>query len=296
MRYWLCDNLGNAGDLVMHYGMKLIPMDACSAIGARLGRHTFPRWRQMAVTRAKANLQMLRPDLDSASREVMLDRNWANQGRLMTEFSIVNRVAEREGRVSCRGLQHVRDAARAGGVILVGLHLGNWEVSARIFARHGIRPLVVYAPPRGRARHWIARRVRSQGGFRLLPPGKDAVRPLMKGLKAGEPALIFCDEGFRGVIRGPLFGRPPHLKGNLALAVRLAHLTGAPILPFYVLREGEALRFSFTALPLMRFEPDAEDVLRGLLTDISRLNAVIEPIVRAHVEQWYFLDNRLARG
>jgi KDO2-lipid IV(A) lauroyltransferase len=46
----------------------------------------------------------------------------------------------------------------------------------------------------------------------------------------------------------------------------------------------------------MRFEPDAEDVLRGLLTDISRLNAVIEPIVRAHVEQWYFLDNRLARG
>lgn len=293
IRYWVRDNIGNAGDVTLHYGLKLLPMDAVSAIGAELGRLTFARWRRMAAERARRNLELLRPDLDAAAREAMLDRNWAHQGRLMTEFSVLGRVARSRERVTCRGLMHLRETAGLGAVILAGLHLGNWELAAPIFASQGVHPHAIVVPPRERGRAWIARRVRARNGIRPLPLGRDAVRPMLKALRAGEPVSLFCDEGFRGAIRGPFFGRPPHLEGNLALAVRLAHMTGAPILPFYVLREGEALRFTFRALPPLHFERGTGDGQANLLHDVARLNATIEPLVRDNIEQWYFLDNRL---
>jgi len=264
----------------------------CSALGAHLGLFAMPRWHKGAIKKTRSNLARLLPDTPEGEREALMMRNWANQGRLMTEFSVVMRMAADRRRVERIGTQHLIDAAGRGPVILVGLHLGNWELITSIVTSHGIIPGISYEPPRGRARRWIAGRVRLQAGSDLLPPGRSGARPMLKRLRDGGVVSIFCDEGFKGKIRGPFLGRAPHLDGNLALVARLARHTHASICPVYTIRSGDSARFQFHALPPIKL-PEGKASDAQIIADVLLLNSVIEPIVRANLDQWYFLDNAL---
>ncbi|CAN7191214.1 lipid A biosynthesis lauroyl acyltransferase [Pararhizobium sp. LjRoot235] len=292
LQYWVIDAFQNGVDLTLFYGMKLLTADMCSALGARLGLFAMPRWHKGAIKKARSNLARLLPDMPEGEREALIMRNWANQGRLMTEFSVVMRMAADRRRVERIGTQHLIDAAGRGPVILVGLHLGNWELITSIVTSLGIIPGISYEPPRGRARRWIAGRVRLQAGSDLLPPGRSGARPMLKRLRDGGVVSIFCDEGFKGKIRGPFLGRTPHLDGNLALVARLARHTHASICPVYTIRSNDSARFQFHALPPIKL-PGGNASDAQIIADVLLLNSVIEPIVRAHLDQWYFLDNAL---
>lgn len=290
-RYWITDNIWNVANIAAHFGMKLLPMDACSRLGAALGLFMVPRFHKVATRRARETIKQLRPDLDAPQREALFLENCRAQGRLMTEFSVVNRLQQRPERLKTEGLAPIREEANRGPVILVGLHLGNWEVGTIAFRKLGLQPHAFYVPPKGRAKAWIAGRVRSKAGLQFLPPGKDGIRPALKVLKGGGVVSIFCDEGFGGMIRGPFFGRRPHQEGNIAIAIRLARMTGATICPWYGLRTDD-FRFECSALPPIRL-PAEERPNARLLDDMQLLNDTIEPVVRAHLDQWYFLDNAL---
>lgn len=291
LRYWVQDNLWNAANLLGHFSMKLLPMDACSAFGARLGVYAIPRYHKKAEKRARDTIRQLRPDLSKEAQEALLIENCKAQGKLMTEFSVVNRIAKHPERLTLHGLEIIEQAVKEGPTIIVGLHLGNWEIGPIILQRIGVSPHAFYVPPVGRAKAWIAERVRTMAGLRFLPPGFQGVRPAVKILREGGVVSSFCDEGFNTVIRGPFFGRPPHMEGNIALVIRLARMTGATICPWYNIRT-EGFRFEAHALPPIKLPPEEKPGARAL-EDMLLLNAAIEPVVRAHLDQWYFLDNSL---
>lgn len=289
-RYHISGNIQNLFDLTMHFGLKALPSDWCSAAGAWLGTFVIPRWYGKGVKKARNNLKRLLPQASQEERDDILRRSWQNQGRMMTEFSIVKRLAETPGRVVWHDMDNFVEAHRRGPVIVACLHLGNWELFAPKLISLGLAPSANYTPPAGRAQAWIARRARLKLGYGLLPPGKDGIRPALNILKAGGVISVFCDEGFAGKIRGPFLGRAPHLEGNLAVVARLARLTGATICPCYVLRKEGACFEAFALTPLTL--PQGEATARTI-DDVVLLNSVIEPIVRAHLDQWYFLDNAL---
>ncbi|KQY02051.1 hypothetical protein ASD36_18245 [Rhizobium sp. Root1334] len=287
-RYHVTGNLKNLLDLAVHFGLKAVPASICSAAGARLGTFVIPRWHPSSVKKAQKNLLRLLPHATEEERERILKRNWQNQGRIMTEFSIIARLARR---TTWHDLHHFTDASAKGPVILICMHLGNWEIFAPKLVELGFSPSANYTPPAGRARAWIARRVRLKLGYGLLPPGKDGIRPALNILKDGGAISVFCDEGFAGKIRGPFFGRPPHLEGNLAVVARLARLTGATICPCYAIRR-DGSSFDAFALESINLPPENRPGER-LMDDVLLINSVIEPVVRAHLDQWYFLDNAL---
>jgi KDO2-lipid IV(A) lauroyltransferase len=291
-RYWIDDNLVNAIDLAVHFGLKLLPMDACSNFGAWLGPFAIPRFHKVAVKRGRATLARLLPEKSAEEREAILRRNWEAQGRIMTEFSAINGLLTHPDRITLHDFDRLVGSVRSGPVIIVGMHLGNWEIGPTILHAEGIRPYANYIPPKGRAKAWISARVRTRGGLNFLPPGAEGIRPAVKVLKQGGVISMFCDEGVAGKIRGPLFGRRPHLEGNLAVAVRLARMTGATICPWYNIR-GHGLRFDAYFLPPIVLPPEDRPGAR-IADDILLLNGAIEPVIRAHLDQWYFLDNNLS--
>ncbi|TWF56750.1 lysophospholipid acyltransferase family protein [Neorhizobium alkalisoli] len=293
-RYWVKDNLVNGIDLAVHFGLKLIPMDAASNFGAWLGPFALPRFHKTAIRRGRATLARLLPEKSEAERDAILYRNWQAQGRLMTEFSAINRLRGHMDRIQLHNFERLRDTAKAGPVVVVGMHLGNWEIGPLILSTAGLQPNINYIPPSGRAKAWISRRVRLKAGVAFLPPGHQGTRASVKVLKDGGMVSMFCDEGVSGKIRGPLFGRAPHQEGNLAVAVRLARMTGAKICPWYNLR-GKGFRFDAYFLPPIELPPEDKPGAR-LAEDILMLNGVIEPVISAHLDQWYFLDNSLPEG
>lgn len=291
-KYWIGDTLTDALDLSVHFGLKLTSMDMCSNIGAKIGLFALPRYFKVQTKRARATIARVRPDLDEAGRETLFTEFLEAQGRLLTEFSVITRLLKAKNRITLHDFDvNLVAAARRGPVIIVGMHLGNWEIGPVILRETGVAPFANFVPPGSRAKHWISARVRKKLGLRFLPPGQAGVRPSLKILKSGGAISMFCDEGYQGKIRGPLFGRPPHAEGNLAVAVRLSRMTGAPICPWYNIRR-DGFRFEAWSLPPVILPPEDKPGAR-LMDDIALLNSIIEPVIRANIAQWYFVDNAI---
>jgi KDO2-lipid IV(A) lauroyltransferase len=287
-RHWLRDPLFGLIDYALHYGLRAGPIALCSAVGCALGvlagRYRFRAWN----ARARDNLQRLRPELAEPGRlDATLARMWCQIGRVMTEFSVLDRLWP-TGRVTVTGAEHVT-GARAGGrpVMVMGLHLANWEVIAPTLTRL-LRPLYfVYQPPRNRFQHRIAVRVRRRCGAILLPPSLTSTRRAHAALvEERANLLMFVDELVKGRVNAPSFGRPVRPRGNLANVVRLARASGAAVVPAHVERIGGSRFHVIFGAPI-----ELADGVAGLCADVERLDALITPIVLAHLDQWLMLHD-----
>jgi len=289
----MADRLKGLADRLAFAVLLRLPTDVVSDIGARLALARGPTVYREAHERSLANLKLLRPELSDDERQAMAMARWDNIGRLMTEFAVLERLM-REGRVTIEGQEHLaaaRAAANGRGMIMLGLHLGNWEVCSPALASLGVEMTAFYEPPVSRSRDRISRAVRARLGVELVAPEQADVRPAIRALAAGKHLGVFGDESPRGKVRAPFFGRPTDIGGNLANVVRFARRTGSVILPGYILRVRKA-RFRGILLPPIVLEDEATPGAR-LLDDVQRLNGIIEPLIRAHADQWYYLHDVL---
>jgi len=292
IRAWLTDPVSYALDFFAHFTLKLLPIDVCSNFGGFLGRAVMKYKHKGAVQNIRRNLEILLPELSLEARETILTSNCESLGRLMTEFSVLTRICKDVDRVRVHGIQDVIDAARCVPIILVTLHLGNWEVLSSVSRRVGVPFHTFYLPLDNPVERWVTARVRKKLGATLLPVGMTGVGPALKVLKQGGVVSLFCDEGFAGEIRGPFFGNSVHLKGNLALAVRLARKTGAKLCVVNTLRRHEA-NFDCYFSPVIELPLQQGSNDRDTLEDVNYLNGFIEPIILDNLDQWYYLHNRL---
>ena len=290
LSYWRGMTLDDWRDLIAVAVLRRAPIDWSSSFGAASASVRGPKVYRDADAIARVNLARLRPDLDKAGREAMLMARWRCVGRTTAEFAVLDRLLVK-GRVAVEGVEHLQAAKADGrGYIVVALHLGNWEALA-VAGKLGFPVSSFYEPRPTRAREFISQASRRRLGVRLLAPGPAGVRPALGLLKAGEMVMIFGDEEIEGVARAPLFGRIPYAQSNLAYAVRLARRAGAPLIPAYVLR-GEGARLRAVFAPPVRLGPARPDA-DPLKADMRLLNAAIEPIVLAHLDQWFQLHERL---
>lgn len=286
-RYWVRDTLRDLPKRISYHFLRLLPARFASTLGALHyeALHSFYPARNRHIA---GNLQRIRPDLEP---KATIRQYWRNKGRVMAEFSVLPRI-DASGFIALEGEDNLRQAYAQGPVLVLGLHLGNWELISVAHRRLQIPITTFYMPPESRFEHRIARQVRNGLDMELFPPGVKGVRPAMKRLAAHDGVVsIFGDEGFDGRIMAPFFGRPTHLSGNLAIAVRLARHAGARIVPFYVTRKDGSHFVCRWLKPIVLQATD--DPGAALVADVEKLNDVIEPIVRRHISQWYFLDHKL---
>ncbi len=292
-REWISKPFGYFMDLLGHFVLKLLPIDMCSNLGAFLGRVVMKSKYKSAVVNMRRNLEIILPDASVEERETILTQNCENLGRLMTEFSVLTRICRDEKRVKIVGLEEVLLAKQNSPIVLIVLHLGNWEVLSSISKKIGMPFHTFFLPLDNPVERWVTARVRKKLGANLLPEGMMGVGPALQILKQGGVVSLLCDEAFAGEIRGPLFGRPAHLKGNLALAARLARRTGAQLCILNTVRQ-QAANFECQFSPVITL-PGQHDarVETEMLNDVQFLNNLVEPIVKRHVEQWYYLHEQL---
>jgi lauroyl/myristoyl acyltransferase len=285
LTYWLRDPVVGVLNIGIHYGLRLLPIDACSAVGARLGAFAKYRFPQ-SDARARELWTRMRPQ-DADKVDAAVRRLWRNVGRSMAEFSVLDRLW-RDGRITVRGKEHL-DAAVASGrpFIVTGLHLGNWEIPGLVMLALRIPGVSVSMPQDNRFDMIIANAARDRiGGGYLLVDSRSGFA-IAKVLRSGKNVLLYIDELARGRVWAPSFGRPLRKQGNIAYGVRLAKMTNALIVPAYGVRIGEQARFEMTILPPMELiDSGNEDA--DLMTNIARLDAVIDPIIRANLDQWFF--------
>ncbi len=273
--------------LGLYHLLRRLPPDWAAAPGRWLTRRELRLYRPWVAVRARANLQRLRPEDDAARREARLAQFLEGLAAFVGEVPTIGRQA-RHGRLRIEGGEHLLQASRAGGAVLLGLHLGNWEMLSESLQVLGLPVASFYEEAETATQTAILRDLRRRCGITLLEPDIAGLRQALRLLAEGRMVALFADHLRAGRVTAPLFGRPPPRDGNLAVAARLARGAGLPVLLGYVLRDG-AGGFVAHWLPPLQLPPGGAD----LAADVRRLNALIEPLVLAHPEQWYFLDDRL---
>jgi KDO2-lipid IV(A) lauroyltransferase len=272
----------------IHSLLKVTPIEWASAVGSFLARTNVRYFRKEVAVGARRNLAIHLPGLSEAEIEVRVQRFLDNVGRMMGEFSILHRL-QAEGRLEFDGFDAVLAVNGQEPLLAIALHTGNWETVGPGLQHLGIKAATFYEPPESPAQRRIAIETRERLGFRLLSPDQRGLRDAISILKANGNVIIFGDEARGGRTMAPLFGRPPHERGNLAIAARLARKLKCRLVVSHVERLPQC-HFRLHITPPFSL-PD--DPARTLLDDVAFLNAKIEPIILRHLDSWYFLDDSI---
>jgi KDO2-lipid IV(A) lauroyltransferase len=291
-RYWLVDPVLGTLEYAAYYLLQVLPINLCSAIGARLGR--YGRWEQHLLTqRARWSLRHLFPRMGRRDDEdYILERLRANAGRAFLESLITRRICA-AGRIAIEDAEHLQAALKTDRpLIFVSVHTSNLGdlLGAMLIRATGHKGATTTRPFRNRFRQSLADTMRRHLEVQILYPGVSAARQLLRHLSLPRhSALLHLDEARDRQVHFPTLDRPIPESTNLMLAIRLAEHTGALLVPVHLQRH-EGVSFSLRcAAPIA-----PEDAgLPGLYKSRERRTAIaemlddhFETVIRERIDDW----------
>ncbi|MDE2767905.1 MAG: hypothetical protein OXI70_07425, partial [Chloroflexota bacterium] len=180
----------------------------------------------------------------------------------------------------------LREAKRLGnGVVLFGIHAGNWDLAASECAR---RYGAFHSAGESVEPAWLgllSNRVRRGAGTRLYDP-MNAARPLLRALRNGDIIGLVADRAVAGPgVVVELCGRSARLPvGPVWLALR----NGAPLLPTAIERQPDGTVFVefLDEVELSDLKPNAE----GIAVGVQRMAEALTVLIRRAYPSWFALQ------
>jgi KDO2-lipid IV(A) lauroyltransferase len=234
-----------------------------------------------------ANLRhVLEPSVSEEEIKKTARRTFRNFGRFIVDFLRFPSFSRKS--LARLGQGQVVDAIRrelrnGNGVILLGAHLGNWELGGAVVAMSGL-PLSAVAMPHRSVlidRFFVRRRM---GRGINVVSSADATKGLLGALRRNECVAILGDRNVLGKgIGREFFGAQALMPyGHVALSLR----TGAPIVPGFVVRERGA-----------RSRLVVEEAIRpgkgpGAFEELmQKCVKVMEKYLRNYPEEWFAFEH-----
>lgn len=257
----------------------------CSLANHRVyGRATYSLARRPRHV-ARRNLELCFPQLVAADRERLVERHFESMGMSVAEIAFAWFAADRRirDRFTIRGLEHVAAAlARGRGAILYTGHFTSLELCGRPLRLALPNFTVMFSRRSNELLDEIQRRGRLRVAHEAVP--SDNVRALLRALKRNAAVWYAPDQAHSHGELVPFFGEPAMT--SLA-TVRLARLSGAPVVPFSYRRSDERGHYE------LEFHGPLLDLPSGdALADTRALVVRLESFVRAAPEQYQWLHRR----
>jgi len=235
---------------------------------------------------ARRNLELCFPQSTAEERARILAQHFRTLGIAVFETSIAWWSDDERIRqlTSVEGEEHLQRALASGhGAILLSAHFTTLEIGARAAcARWPVS--IMYRPSRNAVLERFLQRKRGRRAKRAIP--RDDVRTLVAALGANEPVWYAPDQSYRkkGAQMVPFFGIPAAT--NTATS-RLARMTGAVVLPYFVERLPGSRGYRVAIHPPLADFPSGDPV-----ADAARFNTLIEAQVRRVPEQYLWIHRR----
>jgi Kdo2-lipid IVA lauroyltransferase/acyltransferase len=237
-----------------------------------------PRLRRTALK----NLEMA----GLAGRERITTGVFDSVARLVVTFARFPQITRANVAewIRYEGLENFQQAqARGKGVLVATGHFGNWELSAFAHA-YLVAPMQIVVRPIDNPRiDALVESRRELSGNRAIAK-KDAARGIMRALREGDAVGVLIDQNStpdQGVFID-FFG----VKACAGSAfVKLAHHSGAAVVPGYALWSDKERRY------VLHFEP-AVEMTGDVQHDTQQVHARLEAAIRKHPDQWLWIHRR----
>jgi phosphatidylinositol dimannoside acyltransferase len=233
------------------------------------------------------NLRRVRGRRGVARDAVDVARTFATYASCLTEVLGAGSARGRLPTGVVWGELHLRDALAAGrGLIFVTAHTAGWETVGPLLSRdHGLRVMIAVHAERDPQARRIQDEARQAHGVLVAHVGDDPLSalPLARHLRQGGVVALQIDRAPAGIRtrRVRMFDRDARLPEG---PLRLAALTGAPVVPVFAARTGyRTYRVDVSApilLPRRATDVELDDAAQ-------RVAGHLEAFAHAWPTQWF---------
>ena len=240
--------------------------------------------------RMEENLAVaLGANVSTQERKALVWAAWLSFARgVLDTTQVIHYSKERIlGTVALEGEEHIKRALEQGkGVLALSAHLGSFTMIGARLAAAGFTFSVVVKQPADERFARLIDGYRAQIGIHTISakPRRDAVRGILKALRANHIVLVIADEFKSGDVMVDFLGlKVPAPRGPATLALR----TGAITLPMFVTRQqDDSLRLSVgpAIAPV-----EGVDLEASVVATTALYTRHIEAAVRKNPDQWNWL-------
>ena len=291
---WLRDRLEYAGFLAVYGLLAALPLAVAmrlAAAGASLAIRLDRRHRNIGLI----NLAIAFPERSLAERRAILVASYRNLGRMVAECTHLARLTP----ANVRSVVDFEDEAywasvlprqpTTSGLLVLTGHFGNWELFAYAHGLLGHPVHLVHQTIKNPLIDAFVERMRGRAGTRQLRK-HGAARGVLRALKEGSLMVLPLDQNAsrRTGVFVDFFGRAASTNAGFA---RIVALSGVPVCPAFLVREGTGPRHRIVILPRVPFAGMANhDQAAVELT--QRCTAVLEDMIRRHPDHWLWTHKR----
>ena len=277
------------GFLTVRSLTRWLPWSVAQATGRLLGYVAYavlPRHRRLTFE----HLQLaLGPRASRGTQRRVARGVFVNLGKSFMEWQVLDRFSPDRIRrlVDLHGAHYLHEAVAKGrGVILLTAHFGNWELLAMGLSCSGFRGCTLARRLRYPEYEQVVRSMRLRKGVPTL--SRDSIKEVVQALRDNQVVGLMPDQDIDSLegIFVDFFDRPAHTPvGPAALSL----LTGAPIVPCFIIRNGRRFRIEVDEPIAIVRSGDREQDLRQMTEAWSR---VVESYIRRHPAHWVWMHRR----
>ena len=249
--------------------IRSLPQSAALFLGRRLGELLYSfdlKHKSIAYSNIKTALG---DKLSACQLSNLTKEFYRSFGQNLIEIFFIPLISKKylNKYVSIEGLEHVRDGlSRGKGVILLGMHVGSWELSNIIFAKLDF-PFVLFVRDQRFPRiNRLLNFYRSQKGCKLIQR-ENQTRQLIEALKDNQAIGMTVDQGGKRGTLVKFFGKDASMASG---AVKLALKYDTTIIPgCYTRIKGPYIKIffepPFQIKKTQDFDKDVRDNLNRLI-------------------------------
>jgi Kdo2-lipid IVA lauroyltransferase/acyltransferase len=242
---------------------------------------------------AMKNLAVAFPELDRRAHLSILDGMYRNWGRMMGEWTHfgelnrgnIERFAVYDG---VENLRHALELAEGRGGFVISAHFGNFELLILAHSIYGYRFTVVDRPLRNPIIDERVRSARTRFGNQTVARKKAGPTMLKLLLREHEHIGVLLDLDVRRGVFVDFFGKKASTSPGVA---KLAMMTGVPVVPAFIVREGDTSRHRIVVLPPIEIVRSG-DRGHSVQENTQRMTVVLESMIRRYPDHWNWIHRR----
>ncbi|MFN2397690.1 MAG: lysophospholipid acyltransferase family protein [Gemmatimonadaceae bacterium] len=271
-------------------GLGAMNWERAGALGARLGAMGY---KPLGIRRHVVERQIAAafPGLSREALSHLARASYEHLGRVTVESALMSRLAKDDvlrlfERTENWSLLE-RSLAAGRGMIIVGGHLGNWELAGAYFAARGLPLDVVVRRMSNPLFDAYINRTRLRLGMKVVYDS-EAVRHITRAIPGGRAIGLMADQGVLNLASTyvPFFGRPAKTpRGPAVFALRW----NVPMIFFACIRQQNGrYHLALEEIPVH----DTGDRESDVNTVVAAFTGALERWVRRVPEQYFWQHRR----
>lgn len=270
---------------VVLYAAAWLPLRVHHLLAAVVARlfHSYG-WRKLEIVRA--NITAAFPECSGQEVSSLARSNAREMLKTLLECGPIwhrDRGWIEQRIVVVDGRHHVEQPLQSGrGLLVLGGHLGNWELSI-LYGSLTLPIDYLYKPPKSAKLDRLLKRYRSRFDTEMIATGGAAMRRAVRSLRKGRALGMLFDQLPRGGhwVDAPFFG---HQVATMTLPHRLIRASQCAVVMGHCLRTAGGWKIRFDPVP----DADHPDPKIAL----AAMNRVLEDVVRDAPEQYLWQYRR----